>query len=61
MSQDYTLTVNGHPMFVHQARVSSHPLNQVWPGYRRPLEQTELTFSDSLSVLLAEIKLPITL
>ena len=41
-SADYTVTVNGHAVFAHQARVSAHPLNQVWPGYQRPLEQTEL-------------------
>lgn len=41
-SPDYTVTVNGQAVFVHQARVSAHPLNQVWPGYQRPLEQTEL-------------------
>ena len=39
---DYTVTVNGLPVSVHSARVSAHPLNQVWPGYQRPLEQTEL-------------------
>jgi len=39
---DYTLTINGQPVFTHQARVSAHPLNQCWPGYQRPLEQTEI-------------------
>ncbi|MDA1085487.1 MAG: glycosyl hydrolase family 28 protein [Verrucomicrobia bacterium] len=41
-SADYTLAVNAQPVFVHQARVSAQPINQVWPGYQRPLEQTEL-------------------
>ena len=41
-SADYTVTVNGQPVFVHQARVSAQPINQVWPGYQRPLEQTEM-------------------
>ncbi len=41
-SLDYTVTVNGQAVFVHQARVSAHPFNQVWSGYQRPLEQTEL-------------------
>lgn len=39
---DFTLTVDGLPAFTHQARVSACPLNQVWPGYQRPLSQTEL-------------------
>jgi hypothetical protein len=39
---DFTVTVNGQPICVQQARVSAQPLNQVWPGYQRPLEQTEL-------------------
>jgi hypothetical protein len=34
--------VNGQPVFVYQARVSAQPINQVWPGYQRPIEQTEL-------------------
>lgn len=41
-AKDYRVTVNGQRVFAHQARVSAHPLNQVWPGYQRPLEQTEL-------------------
>ncbi len=39
---DYKLTVNGQPVFTHRARVSAQPVNQVWPGYQRPLEQTEI-------------------
>jgi len=41
-AEDFQLTVNGQPVFVHQARVSACPLNQFWPGYQRPLEQTEI-------------------
>ncbi|MFZ4394755.1 MAG: glycosyl hydrolase family 28 protein [Kiritimatiellia bacterium] len=41
-SPDYTVAINGQPVFVHQARVSAQPINQVWPGYQRPLEQTEI-------------------
>lgn len=41
-STDYAVTVGGQPVFVHQARVSGQPINQVWPGYQRPVEQTEL-------------------
>src|SRR5512137_1615828 len=39
---DYVLTVGGQPVFAHPARVSAHPLNQVWPGYQRPKAQTEI-------------------
>jgi len=39
---DYKLTVNGQPVFTHRARVSAQPVNQVWPGYQRPLEQMEI-------------------
>ncbi|MHB9034226.1 MAG: glycosyl hydrolase family 28 protein [Anaerolineae bacterium] len=38
----YRLTLNGTETFVHSARVSAVPFNQVWPGYQRPLDQTEL-------------------
>ncbi|MEI6519565.1 MAG: glycosyl hydrolase family 28 protein [bacterium] len=39
---DYAVTVNGQPVFTHQARVSAYPLNQVWPGYQRSKSQTEI-------------------
>ena len=42
LSEDYTLTANGEPMPVYSCRVSAVPLNQVWPGYQRPMDQTEL-------------------
>ncbi len=38
----YQLRVNDAPVPVLLCRVSAVPLNQVWPGYQRPLEQTEL-------------------
>jgi hypothetical protein len=41
-SDDFTLKVGGEDVFVHSARVSAVPLNWRWPGYQRPLEQTEL-------------------
>ncbi len=41
LSEDYTLTANGEPIPVYSCRVSAVPLNQVWPGYQRPMDQTE--------------------
>lgn len=39
---DYVLRVNGQPVPVYSCRVSAVPFNQVWPGYQRPVDQTEL-------------------
>jgi len=38
---DCALTVGGRPVFAYQARGSTCPFSQVWPGYQRPLDQTE--------------------
>jgi len=38
----YTLEVAGRKVWVHPARVSAMPVNQVWPGYQRPQDQTEM-------------------
>lgn len=40
--QEYELLVNGVPVPIYECRVSAVPLNQIWPGYQRPLEQTKL-------------------
>lgn len=34
--------VNGTSVTVHQARVSKYPMNMVWEGYQRPVNQTEI-------------------
>ena len=39
---DYVVRVNDQPVPVYSCRVSAVPFNQVWPGYQRPLDQTEL-------------------
>lgn len=38
---DYEVFVNQKPVPVYWCRVSAVPLNQSWPGYQRPLDQTE--------------------
>lgn len=38
----YRLAVNGRNVPVYSCRVSAMPFNQVWPGYQRPVDQTEL-------------------
>jgi hypothetical protein len=41
-SDDFSVRIDGQPVFVYLARVSAMPVNQVWPGYQRPMDQTEL-------------------
>ena len=39
--EGYTVRINGEEAPVYRARVSGVPLNWRWPGYQRPLYQTE--------------------
>lgn len=41
VSDRYRLKVDGKSVPVYSCRVSAVPLNQVFPGYQRPLDQTE--------------------
>lgn len=42
LSDDFEVKVETRAVPVYRCRVSAAPLNQVWPGYQRPLDQTEL-------------------
>jgi hypothetical protein len=42
LSDDFQVTVGSHKVPVYPCRVSAMPFNQLWPGYQRPLDQTEL-------------------
>ncbi len=41
-SDDFELSLNGRPVFVHAARVSAYPVNAFCPGFQRPLAHTEM-------------------
>lgn len=41
--EQYEVTINGKIVHSIKARVSAMPYNTMWPGYQRPLNQTELT------------------
>lgn len=42
LATEYQVEVDGQVVATQRARVSAHPLNQVWPGYQRPTSQTEI-------------------
>lgn len=41
ISDDFEVYVGAERIGVYSCRVSAYPFNQVWPGYQRPIEQTE--------------------
>jgi hypothetical protein len=42
LSNDFELRVGSQKVPVYPCRVSAMPFNQVWPGYQRPKDQTEI-------------------
>ena len=42
LSNDFEVRVASQKVPVYPCRVSAMPLNQVWPGYERPKDQTEI-------------------
>jgi hypothetical protein len=58
-STDYKVTVNGNPVFVHYARVSAYPVNQVFRDYQRPLDQTEISSFSSWDMI-GPVKIEVT-
>ena len=42
LSKDYSVAVDGTEIEVRDIRVSAYPINQLYQGYQRPLEQTEI-------------------
>ena len=39
--ENCALKIDGKNVDVYECNVSKYPINQVWPGYQRPIEQTE--------------------
>lgn len=42
VSEHFALSLGTAPITVYEARVSAVPLNRVWPGHQRPVEQTQI-------------------
>ena len=40
----YNVKLNGKPVEIYSTRVSALPLNKLWDGEQRPLEQTEIAY-----------------
>ena len=41
-SKDYKVYVNGSEVPVYTCRISAYPFNTWWPGYQRPVDQSEI-------------------
>ena len=41
-SKDYKVYLNGKEIPVYSCRISAYPMNRAWPGFQRPISQTEL-------------------
>ena len=48
---EFTALFAGQQLRVHPARVSAFPMNQVWAGYQRPVEQTKMSSFVSFDAL----------
>lgn len=59
-TEAYRLKVDGQPVEVLGCRVSAVPMNQVWPGYQRPVEQTDTAFFASWQMPQGSVEVEIT-
>ena len=42
VSTDFRVLINGREVPVYTCRISKYPFNRVWPGFQRPVDQTEI-------------------
>lgn len=41
ISDDYRVFLNGEEIPVYTCRISKFPFNRIWPGFQRPIDQSE--------------------